>query len=287
MGTHDEIDKSGFQKEISSDFKSGPVSQGIGAQRYSDISAQDNKSDVSSKAPTAGLWHRKESNPYRLTQTSEKGVQSQQYKAESFESSTRSGFIQQIKEKFCSREPGEGSAKQKAMIFLVPILAIVFIFVLRQVFTKAPTKTDARTNDNMPVVITANNSDDIDWQIPEPLPVVMRDPAKTGSHANFDNIEQNSGETQLGDMTVRGILYSYDKPSVVIGGKIVHLNEKINDVTVVAINKDYVVFEKDGKRWTRKVAESEPIQEENFQEEPEQEELEENIKDENSSISEL
>ena len=40
------------------------------------------------------------------------------------------------------------------------------------------------------------------------------------------------------------------------------------------VSWDYIVFEKDGKRWTRKVAEPEPIQEESFQEEPEQEQEE-------------
>jgi hypothetical protein len=259
MDTHDEMNKERAQEEVSSDFKSGPITQGSGAQ---------STSDVSSKESTAGFWNRKESNPYRLTQTSEKGPQNQQFEMESFESSARSGFIQQIKEKLFSQGPGQGNAKQKAMIVLVPILAIAFIFVLRQVFSKAPAKTNATTNDNMSVVISAANSnDDIDWQIPEPLPVVLRDPAKTGNQANYNNIEQDSGETQLGDMTVRGILYSDDKPSVVIGRKIVHLDEKINDITVVEINKDYVVFEKDGKRWARKVAESEPIQKINYQEE--------------------
>ena len=270
MGTFDEMNRARPQKEISSDLKSGPIMQGSGAQNSSDVSSQDGRRSLSSKASTGGFWHHKESNPYRLAQTSEKGLQNQQSKPESFENNNRSGFIQQIKTKLFSKEPGEGNAKQKAMIVLVPILAIVFIFVLRQVFSEAPTKTNAATSDNMPVVITANNSnDDIDWQIPEPLPVAMRDPAKTGSQTNFDNIEQNSDEIQLDDMTVRGILYSFDKPSVVIGGKIVHLNEKINDVTVVEISKDYVVFEKNGKRWTRKVAESDPAQEENSKEKTE------------------
>ena len=40
METHDEMDKAGPQKEISSDFKSGPVTRGIGAQRSSGVSAQ-------------------------------------------------------------------------------------------------------------------------------------------------------------------------------------------------------------------------------------------------------
>ena len=246
MDMHDEMNKARPQEEVSSGFRNGPTTQGNG---------------VSSVESTSGFWDRKESNPYRLGQTSEKKSQNQQLKMESFEGSNRSGFIQQIKAKLLSQGAGEGSAKQKAMIVLVPVLAIVFIFVLRQLFSKAPTKTNATTNDDMSIVISAKNSnDDIDWKIPEPLPVVMRDPAKTGNQANINNTTQNSGETQWDDMMVKGILYSDDKPSVVIGRKIVHLNEKINGITVVEINKDYVVFEKDGKRWARKVAESEPIQ---------------------------
>ncbi len=253
MKMYDEMNNEGSQEEISSNFKSESITQGNGAQSSSNISSAESSS---------GFWDRKESNPYRLEQTSKKNP----LKKGAFGSSNRSGFIQQIKAKLFSQGSGEGGAKQKAMIVLVPILAIVFIFVLRQLFTKAPTKTNATINDDMPVVISANNSnDDIDWQIPEPLPVTMRDPAKTGNQANFNNTTQNSGEAQLDDMTVRGILYSHDKPSVVIGRKIVHLNEKINGVTVVEINKDYVVFEKDGKKWARKVAESEPIQKQDYQ----------------------
>jgi hypothetical protein len=56
-------------------------------------------------------------------------------------------------------------------------------------------------------------------------------------------------------LSVRGILYSQDKPSAIIGNKIVHLNDKIDNATVVQIDRDFVVFEKDGKRWTKKVAE--------------------------------
>jgi len=269
MDTNDEMNKARPQEEVSSDFKNGSIKEGNNAQ---------SSSGVSSSESTSGFWDRKRSNPYRLTQTSEKGSPNQQLKVESLESGNRSGLMQQIKAKLFSQGSGQGGAKQKAMIVIVPVLAIVFIFVLRQVFSKAPMKTNATTNDDMPLVNSANNSNDIDWQIPEPLPVVMRDPTKTGSQANFSNTTQNSGETQLDDMTVRGILYSHDKPSVVIGSQIIHLNEKINGITVVEINKDYVVFEKDGNRWARKVAESEPIQQ--YQEDMNSKELEQNMKDE-------
>jgi hypothetical protein len=52
---------------------------------------------------------------------------------------------------------------------------------------------------------------------------------------------------------VAGILYSTDKPAVVVDRKIVHERDTIQGVTVVKIYKDKVEFEKNGKNWTQKV----------------------------------
>ena len=56
-------------------------------------------------------------------------------------------------------------------------------------------------------------------------------------------------------MYVTSILYSTDKPSVVIGERIVYLNQEVNGAVIVEINTDNVVFEKEGRRWTQKLAE--------------------------------
>jgi len=48
-------------------------------------------------------------------------------------------------------------------------------------------------------------------------------------------------------------VYSEDKPSVVIGNRIVHVGDKINGVTIARINKDSVEFEKDGETWVQRV----------------------------------
>jgi hypothetical protein len=52
---------------------------------------------------------------------------------------------------------------------------------------------------------------------------------------------------------VTGIVYSQDKPAVVIGSQVVHLGEQIDGVRVTAISPDSVEFEKAGKRWTQGV----------------------------------
>lgn len=52
---------------------------------------------------------------------------------------------------------------------------------------------------------------------------------------------------------VTGIVYSKDKPSALINGKIVHKGDKINEIKIVKIGKDRVEFEKNGKNWEQKV----------------------------------
>ena len=58
---------------------------------------------------------------------------------------------------------------------------------------------------------------------------------------------------QDGELAVRGILYSQDKPSAVIGNQIVHEGEKVSGATIQKINKDSVEFELDGKKWTQQI----------------------------------
>jgi hypothetical protein len=53
-------------------------------------------------------------------------------------------------------------------------------------------------------------------------------------------------------VALKGILYSEDKPSALIGDTIAREGDVINGVKVVKINRDTVEFEKDGERWTQR-----------------------------------
>jgi len=57
---------------------------------------------------------------------------------------------------------------------------------------------------------------------------------------------------------VTGILYSEDKPSAVIGNRIVYEGDTLHGINVVKIYKDKVEFEKNGQRWTQPV-ENHPV----------------------------
>jgi len=52
---------------------------------------------------------------------------------------------------------------------------------------------------------------------------------------------------------ITGIIYAREKPSAIIGGKIVYEGDKIQDAKIVRIYKDKVEFEKNGQRWTQQL----------------------------------
>jgi uncharacterized membrane protein len=53
-------------------------------------------------------------------------------------------------------------------------------------------------------------------------------------------------------VAIKGILYSEDNPSALIGETIVAEGDIIDGVKVVKINRDTVEFEKDGEKWTQR-----------------------------------
>jgi hypothetical protein len=179
---------------------------------------------------------------------------------------TGDGLWQQIKDKLFTPKPGVSPAKQKAMVIMIPILAIIMIFAFRQVLSKAPRKTEGNENDDTPAVASNTDSgNEIDWQIPEPITIITRDPIQLPDESNTQTPDQNTeqnGATNTENqelIMIRDIVYSHDKPSAVVGSQIVYVGDKINGATVVRIDKDSVEFEKDGARWEQNVRDGKKI----------------------------
>ena len=171
---------------------------------------------------------------------------------------TAPGLWQRINDKFFPSTPGVSPTRQKAMVILIPVLAIVMIFMFRQVLSGSPRQTQAATDDQVPVVAAGKPSHEIDWQIPDPLPAIERDPTKLPEQVavtNTSGAEPNqavaASPNQVFD--VRDIVYSKDKPSAVVNAHIVYVGHKVGDATVVQILRDGVEFERDGKKWVEKV----------------------------------
>ena len=64
-------------------------------------------------------------------------------------------------------------------------------------------------------------------------------------------IGQGKGTTS--GPVVKGIVYSKDKSSAVVGDQIVSAGDTVGDATIVKINPDSVEFTMGDKNWTQKV----------------------------------
>jgi len=162
-------------------------------------------------------------------------------------------FWQQIRGKLFQPKPGVSSVKQKAMVVMMPLLFIALIFMLFRggVFGTSAGHTEASTEDTTSGVVTTGTNNKIDWEVPEPYPTTLRDPMRLVPVEVPQNDQTETRTTT--EIIVKSILYSEDKPSAVISGRIVYEGGKIRDVNIIKINKDNVEFEMNGKRWTQKV----------------------------------
>jgi len=296
--------KAGLQKKVSSVFKGVPVPQNNGSQQPSGtptpesehgvppkpaavdhqvsqsslikkLNQSEDSLDKTAQKQTPNVFP-KPTSTNRMTQSPlikklpqpeeslKRAAKATQPQSSPFIEETSDGLLQQIKDKLFTPKPGVSPTKQKAMVIMVPILAIIMIFAFRQVLSKAPRKTKGAGTEDTPVVVAiANSGHEIDWKVPEPISVMTRDPIKLPEQTDTQNAEQNTegnetvNKPKQGVIIVRDIVYSHDRPSAVIGTKIVYVGDKVNDATIVKINRDSIEFEKDEKRWVQKVRETE------------------------------
>jgi hypothetical protein len=182
-----------------------------------------------------------------------------QPEAGGFSQSAQAGLWQQIMDKLFAPKPGVSPTRQKAMVIMVPILAIIMIFAFRQVLSKAPSQTEGAGTDDAPVVARADTGTEIDWKIPEPIRITEKDPVKLPDESDNQNQQQNKKtagpDNATGTIIIRDIVFSRDKPSAVIGSKIVYVGDVVNGATIVKIDRDGVEFEKNGDRWEQMVRE--------------------------------
>jgi len=259
-----ENNRAGLQKKVSSVFRDVPIPQNNRAQKPSGDPAPDRTGNISPESVSPD--QRTSQNPLikKLQQSEESfeeaaAAKQPEIKINPVRRTAGQSFWQQIKGKLFAPKPGVSSTRQKAMVILVPVLSIAMIFALRQVLSTAPRKIEGSAISNTPAVVAAIDSDnEIDWQIPEPLPVLTRDPIKLPDQSDTQNDEQNDTTIKTKTTriaTIKDIVYSEDKPSAVIGNLIVYIGDKVNGATIVKINRDSVEFEKDGERLIRKIHE--------------------------------
>ncbi len=253
MGTHDNSNKAEPQNQ----FISGFIVHG--SQKQPPLDTQSSRADSGfASRQTSGLMNRMVSNPYQLSQQIDKHADKEQSDSASPEKNSCVCFLQKIKSKFLAKANiNTGDARQKIMMALIPVLFIIMIFMFRQVLWKEPEKTKAASdNDKVIITVAKSSGSEIDWKVPDPLPVDMRDPIKIKIEKSHVSDQIKSSNNDIEELDVKSILYTEDKPSAVIGDRIVYLNQTVNGVTVVEIHQEYIVCEKNGKRWQQRVNEN-------------------------------
>jgi hypothetical protein len=152
-------------------------------------------------------------------------------------------ILQDLHDRLLAHKPGVDPRRQKLMIVLIPILSIVMIVILTQVFKTPQKKVNPIVETTTTDVI--QTSSEIKWQMPPLYPETLRDPMKAGS--------VSTSTATHDDIVVKGILYSQDNPAALIADKIIHEGEEIFGAKVLKITKNDVQFEKDGQTWTQEV----------------------------------
>ncbi|TKJ36738.1 MAG: hypothetical protein CEE38_10565 [Planctomycetes bacterium B3_Pla] len=240
--------KAGLQKKVSSVPDGAPIPKNSGDRQSSGTPAPQGGSDIPVKpAPAIPL----------------KSKPSAKAKEKPLVEVAEPSFAQRIKDKLFTPKEGVSSARQKVMVVLVPVLAIVMIFVLIQVLGKSPSRAKADAGSDTTIVAIADSGDEIDWKIPELLLVEMRgsrtlpgqDDGKSSDPNGTRGPGQNgtTGKVKTAVLHVKDIVYSRDKPSAVIGNQIVYVGTTINGITIVKINRKSVEFKRGGETWVQNI----------------------------------
>lgn len=148
-----------------------------------------------------------------------------------------------------TNKQGKTDPKQLKMLVMCVVLSVVLAAVLFFVLSgspKPPKKAAAANAPQPRQTDVTTPPDTVPWTKPEPWPEQIRDPMTMGAQGR-------TGENTPAEFVVKGIVYSQTRPSAIVGNQIVSIGDTINGITVTAIEKDSVEFEKDGKRWTQQV----------------------------------
>ena len=147
------------------------------------------------------------------------------------------------------------------MAILIPVLFVILIVAMSKVLS-TPARKVKKPGGSGPAKVVTQDDLEIDWQVPEFYTATVRDPMQSGPK-NVENVggsdtypgstNIDTQTTKAGQLIVKGILYSSNIPTAVIGDKTVHVGDEVSGATVVKINKESVEFEKTGKKWSQKV----------------------------------
>jgi hypothetical protein len=151
---------------------------------------------------------------------------------------------ERVSGKLLASKPGVVPARQKAMILIVPVVVVFIVVFVRMLWM--PGGSAVKPTGKIAFSATAASTSKIEWELPPLYPQTLRDPMSLGTFVVH-------GRENVGKPAVKGIVYSEDSPSAVVGDRIVSAGDVVEGATVVKINPDSVEFAIGDKNWTQKV----------------------------------
>lgn len=234
--------KSGLHKEVSAIFGGEPFSKVM--SRQGGTALAEPKQDEN----TPSFNYTSSKKPDTVSQVLNKAsAMSAAAKTEKPKGNVFKNIIAKIKNKIDPNGDNPNAKKQMIMIFSMPLLAVVLVFVLINTFGSS--KKPVKAGKSKVAAAASSQSENVDletaWAAPAEYPKNARDPMQ------FAN--KGGAEGSQTDVAVTGILYSSSKPTAVISGKVAKEGDVVFGVKVIKINQDSVDLQKDNKTWRQRV----------------------------------
>ena len=248
--------KSGLHKRISSIFDGVPVN---GKDNPGGLITQQTQPDlqVSRSSSKQNDEQNQQQTSRNLYKDAPEKTNKLNVKVEKKTANFAFGLFDKLKNKLLPSQPGINRTRQLASVILIPILCVIMIIVYIKVFTSgSPKKKVVESASSQTKSVAA--SGEIIWQVPEPVSENVRDPMRASSYSYSGSKDSSSSGLfgHEGQIILRGIVYSSEKPLAIIGHQIVGEGEKIGDFSVLKINEHEVEVEKNGQRKILKVGQS-------------------------------
>ncbi len=147
--------------------------------------------------------------------------------------------------------------RQIAMTVLIPVLAVTLVVLVRRP-AGGPAAAEAKVPTEVPKTSAATGRIEIDWEIPPVYEFTGRDPMRLEAPPQVQNLQEYEHPATPvpvhESLDLKGVLYSEDRPTAIIGTRVVHEGEQIAGATIIAIERDGVELERDGRRWRLSVS---------------------------------
>jgi hypothetical protein len=155
--------------------------------------------------------------------------------------------------------------RQRKMRIMIGILSIVFVAVLvwalKPDLFQSSTEPESQPNEGSVLTSLAAIPSSIQWTIPDPYPIDLRDPmvrvnakpVKLPDPEPIPDAVPNVVVDEKPVLNIMGIVYSEDRPSVIIGTGVYFIGDIVEGVMIRSITRDEVGFEKDEKQWSTRL----------------------------------